>query len=352
MTTPRLTPWRPSSGIPLITDTFDAWASNGWTLEDSGTDTSGAWGANGAFAISDLFGSTLISSELTKTYTTDDDAAPLPANTLVVVRVGLSWSLGVGCPGGPGGQTVEFFGATANTVRGALPGPIFFDPNIREILILTRTSALGEIDLRVGVVNAVGSYDIAAGFVNVSISTLASELRDIFYDAGTLYIDGAAFSITRGGHAFDPGEEWEEYDFPGKRAPVEGLDEIVRCTPVIRTRCMLTGEYQMSVYRPDGTWADHATITGARTFTPANLGTVIAASRYLQNVIVVWPRSRGDYIAVHFPVAINRKYGMQGLDKDEGQIDVEFAARIPAGEPVTTVPYTIHTYAAGTAAPG
>jgi hypothetical protein len=185
-------------------------------------------------------------------------------------------------------------------------------------------------------------------FDNLRITVPAAELADIYYDAGVGYVAGNPLSITRGGGQFDPQEETEDYDFPGKCAPVEGLDEVVSVRPIIRTRFMLTGEYQFTIYRPGGTWADHASIEGARTYTPQAMRQALASGVYIRDFIFVWPRARGDYIAVHFPVALVKRYGMGSTDKDEGEIPVEVEARIPAGEPLTTVPYLIHTYAADT----
>lgn len=349
-------PIRGATAEPLLSDDFTAFASNGWVatgdavLVDDWFDDDdhillfaeylGFWANNPAVEQNPGARSTRI----TKTY------EGLPPNRLVAVQVGVAFY-------------AQDFGAAGKWVGMEVNGAKFEPnvtasgtgtPNIGLVTGVGRTNGDGEITIAFGVDNLTVSCDLHIFFDNLVITPMAAELADIFYDAGVLYVDGNGFSITRGGAAapFDPGEEWESYEFPGFRAPVEGCDELVRCRPTIRVRCMLTGEYQFTVYRPDGTWADHATIDGARVYTLAAMGAALSASKYPKNVIVVWPRQRGDYVGVHFPVALGRRFTMSSADKDEGGLDMEFEARIPAGEPLTTVPYRIVTYAENTEAVG
>ena len=132
--------------------------------------------------------------------------------------------------------------------------------------------------------------------------------------------------------------------------PVAGLDEVVRSKPVVRGNMMLTGEDQLSMYRPGGDWADADSAGGAsvgdssiRTFTPGQFRSALAGGAYLEHYSVIWKRLRGDYIAVEFPVALCTTYGIGSQDGDEGQIGVEIEARqANDGTPLSSIPYLIH----------
>jgi hypothetical protein len=168
------------------------------------------------------------------------------------------------------------------------------------------------------------------------------DFLDIIIDSAVLYADGAPLSVSRGGITFEPNEEWDDYPFPGKRMAVRRLREVARMSPVLRGNLMLTGERQLSAYRPGATWADHATIGGARTMTPGAMRTPLAVDDYLANVLCVWKRVRGDFIAVEFPIAICRKWSIGAGDNDEGTIPVEIeavASRPTGGAP----PFRVYT---------
>lgn len=355
--TPRLTPFPVGgSSVPLLTDDLTAWASNGWVatgdavIVDCWGDADhirlfvemlGFWGNNPEVEQSPGARST----RLTKTYGTADGLTP---NRFVIVKCDVAFY-------------AQDFGAAGKFV-GMYVNDATFAPNVAasgtvtpalgQIVGFGMTNGAGEIEIAFGCENITVSCDLHIQFDNIEFTTPAAELADIYYDAGAGYIANNPFSITRGGGQFDPQEEIDDYEFPGKRAPVQGCDEVVRCRPILRTRFMLTGEYQFQIYRPGGSWGDHASIENARTYTPDAMGAALANGVYIQDFVFVWPRQRGDYIAVHFPVALVRRYGMGSLDKDEGTIEVEIEARIPAGEPIATVPYRIHTYAAGTTTVG
>ena len=343
MTAARLTPFPLRSGTaPLLTDGFTGGPSDGWTETGvgplgggDGFDGGNGWGGTDELRlfIQQLgpMDPPVQSTKLSKTYT------GLPANTYVRVAVDVAWNyMDFGAAGKPVGMYVN---------------DVLFEPNTTpsgtglanngQCVGYGRTSSSGALEIGFGTENITGSCDILIAFDNLRVSRPAAELADIYYDAGVGYIAGNPFSITTGGISFDPGEVLEEYEFPGKRAPVEGCFEFASASPVLRTRFMLTGEYQFEVYRPGGTWSD-GELEGMRKYVMAALGAALTTG-YLDNFVAIWPRQRGDYIGVLFRKALCRKYGMGSTDKNEGGQDVEILGVIPAGEPLNTVPYELFT---------
>jgi hypothetical protein len=182
-----------------------------------------------------------------------------------------------------------------------------------------------------------------------SPTLIDADFGDIIIDSAVAWQSGDPTSITRGSLSFEPNEEWEHYDFPGKRMNRLLLTECVRSRPVVKGSMMMTGESQFLIYRPGGSWSNSASAggiitTGIRQFTPGAMRAALSEGDYLQNFIVIWKRQRGDFIAVEFPLALCTHYGITANDGDEGLIPVEFEARQEnAGTPKTSVPYLIHT---------
>jgi hypothetical protein len=173
-----------------------------------------------------------------------------------------------------------------------------------------------------------------------------AEFADIIIDSATLMVDGVELTISRGGWTFDPGEEWEDYDYPGKTMATVGARSLVRLKPVIKGTALLSGEDQISAFRPDGTWAAHSTIVGARTFTPNALRAYLTDADYLENVVCLWKRIRGDYIAVEFPVAVCGNWGIGATDNDEGTLQITIEAvqeNDGSGSTRTRIPYRVRT---------
>lgn len=351
--TARLSAIRLASGAAVLTDDFADWPGryaftgdallvDAWSLVQPQIEAEhlGLWGTpeteQSPF---------LRSTRATGTYGVADGLLP---NTFYFITIDTTWALGTGID-----LAASFVGVYVNDAGFRpvqLPGPPL-SPATIPLSAWGTTDSSGNLDVAFAVENVHPSFNINIVFGNLRMSTPAQEMADIFYDAGRVYVSGNQISITRGGVTFDPQEKWEDYEFPGKAAPVQGLDEVVESRPVLRTRMMLTGEYQFTVYRPGGTWSD-GVVSQSRTYTLPAMRAALATGFYLADVIAVWPRARGDFVAVHFPIALVRQYNMGSLDKDEGGLDIVFEARIPTGEPNTTVPYRLHTYASGTVTPG
>jgi hypothetical protein len=174
-----------------------------------------------------------------------------------------------------------------------------------------------------------------------------TDFGDIIVDSAVLIVEGVHFTCTRGGLSFDPGEEWEDFQFPGRTMNTKLCRELVKLKPTIKGNAMLTGEAQVSAYRPDGDWTDSGDV---RLFTPKALRTDLTALDYLQNVFCVWKRQRNDIIAVEFPWAICTSWGIGATDGDEGLIPIVIeAAQNPAsGTTKTRLSYRVHTLPADT----
>lgn len=337
-----LVPWDKVSPTVYLSETFDAWASNGWveTLEG---DPGSLWGANGHFAASAIGGSEVTSSKLVRTFGAGDG---LPPNALVRIAIGLDWNLGAGAPGGPG-PVVDglLFGGWVADEFQQLPGPALFSEGAGVLTWLARTNGSGELVVEVGAEGMVGTFNLDGAFNSIEVTSVIGDFADIIIDSAVLIVDGMQLTISRGGWSFDPGEEWEDYMFPGRTMNVKGCRELVRLKPTIRGSAMMAGEVQISAYRPDGTWADHATVAGARTFTPNALRSYLTSTDYLQHVFIVWKRLRGDYIAVEFPVGVCGGYSIGSQDGDEGlfPLTIEAVQDLSTGTTKTAVPYRIHT---------
>jgi hypothetical protein len=184
-----------------------------------------------------------------------------------------------------------------------------------------------------------------ARLVPFAPTTDVAEFADVIIDSAVLMVDGVQLTVSRGGGwKFDPGEEWEDYDFPGKTMATVGARSLVRLSPKITGTALLSGEDQISAFRPDGAWTAHASIAGARTFTPNALRAYL--TEYLENVICIWKRIRGDYIAVEFPFAVCGNWGIGSTDGDEGLIQITIEAvqdNDGTGSTRTRLPYRVRT---------
>lgn len=312
----------------VVDETFVGMFSNGWT--DLG---GGVLGANGEFALFD-FGVNIPEARAEKNF---GGFAP---GTLNTVRVNMSWT-----NASAGDPNVYSFGVWVNDEYQTLPSPGWLGGTAADLVFLARANGAGEINVKVGGINFLGSINVIGAFNAVSASTVSSEFGDIIIDSATLLVDGMQLTISRGGWAFDPGEEWEEFRFPGRTMNVRGCRELVSLKPTIKGNAMMAGEVQISAYRPDGTWSPHESIAGARTFTPNALRAYLSTGDYLQNVFIVWKRQRGDYIAVEFPVAVCAGYSIGAQDDDEGlfPLVIEAVQDLATGTTKTAVPYRIHT---------
>ena len=323
-----LVPFANTPPRTVLSEDFTNMFSNGWTDLAPGGDW---WGANGAWAIFG-FGTDVPEARAQKTLT------GFTPNTFNVIRVNMGWS-----NASAGDPDVYKFGAWINDVYQTLPAPGWLGGAAADLVFIAFADGSGNIDAKVGGTNFFGSINVIGSFNSIEGSTLSSEFADIIIDSATLIVNGMQLTASRGGWSFDPGEEWEDHSFPGKTMNTKGCRELVRLKPTIKGNAMMAGEVQISAYRPDGLWADHATIAGARTFTPNALRAYLG--EYLQNVFIVWKRQRGDYFAVEFPTAICGGYSIGSQDGDEGlfPLTIEAVQDLSTGTTRTAVPYRLHT---------
>ena len=314
----------------VINENFLGMFSNGWTDLAPGGDW---WGANGAWSVFG-FGTDVPEARAQKVF------SGLTPNALHVVRVTMTWS-----NASAGDPDVYRFGVWVNDEFGTLPAPGWLGGAAADVTFTARADSAGQIDVKVGGTTLFGSINVIGGFDAVEATTVVGEFADIIIDSAVLIVDGMQLTISRGGWSFDPGEEWEDHSFPGRTMNTKGCRELVSLKPTIKGNAMMTGEAQITAYRPDGTWADHASIAGARTFTPNALRAYLTSSDYLSNVFIVWKRQRGDYIAVEFPTAVCGSYSIGSQDGDEGLIPltIEAVQDLATGTTKTAVPYRIHT---------
>lgn len=276
------------------------------------------------------------STRLTKTIT------GLPANRIVTVTADVAfYRKGDGAAGKFVGMIVD--GTKSSPNVGPSGGIV---PNNGTVTGRGLTNGDGELTLAFGADDITVSCELLIFFSNITVEIppTSAELADIIIDSAVLIVNGLYLSISRGGISFDPGEEWTEYRFPGRTMNVVGCRELTALRPALRGSVMMFGETQILAYRPGGSWADHASIEGARTYTPGTLRTALSVFDYLQDVFCVWKRLRGDYIAVKFDWAIVSSYSIGANDNDEGlaSIVIEAAQRLTTGTTKTTVPYTLH----------
>ena len=171
------------------------------------------------------------------------------------------------------------------------------------------------------------------------------DFSDIILDSAVLVVGGVHLTATRGGLSFDPGEEWDDFVYPGRTMNTKACRELVRLAPTIKGTAMMTGEAQMSAFRPSGQWSDSEETENVRLFTPAAIRGDLTPADYLADVFCIWKRQRGDYFAVEFPFAISTSWSIGSADGDEGLLQIVIAAaQSPlAGTTKTRVPYRLHT---------
>lgn len=351
-------PWRSGAAGLIVDETFENWASKGWALQQSTEKVEPAsWFDDGSSSAAIVQGSVLFtwftggepdndpfvrSAYIEKTYT---GFAP---NQPVMVALTMRWSLGVGFPGGPGSAGGnEFFGAIANGERMGLSGPVFFGDGSGTVRAMVNADESGEIVVQCGVIGVHPSMNLDGAFYTITIGPPSSVQRYIVDTAG-LWANGYPISITRQGFAFDPQETYLEYDYPGKVGSVEGLEELDSMKPVLRGVFLFVGEYELSLYRPGGTWAAHATIPNARTYTLASFRAAIGSGISMANVLAVWRLSDGWFFGVEFMKGRCKRWGVHGADKNEGEIAVEVEALWAAGASRKSPPYRLHLYPPGT----
>jgi len=144
---------------------------------------------------------------------------------------------------------------------------------------------------------------------------------DVVLDSGQLYVGATVFGAFNGGLKFDPGVEYRNIEFDGKRSPITALD---RKTALMSTTNVLQIEPGATVVA-GGAW------TGSTSYMPKDAAGFLAAGDYLTDVRCVWLRGGGNFVQVRFPSALCTKYDITSQDGAEIAIAITIEARLDMG---------------------
>lgn len=167
--------------------------------------------------------------------------------------------------------------------------------------------------------------------------------HDILEGSGVLYVGSTPLSASRGGLSFDPAKEVRNVEFDGKRSAIKLLDRTIRVVPVISGTMIQAGQAQLTSYEAGATstFASATAVTGV--ITPKKAGLLYAAGDYITNLGLVFERlNNAGFIRLRFPTSLCRKYALKGTDGEEGEVAVEFEARLDmsvSGALINDLPY-------------
>lgn len=148
---------------------------------------------------------------------------------------------------------------------------------------------------------------------------------DVLMDTGVLWIGNAILGATRGAPNFDPGKEFSNIDFDGKRSDLLGLDRVDRYDPVLSGMLIEFDTPDLARFEPGSTSAG----TGTVVHTPKAAGTLFASGDYMTDLRLIFERgvNPGTFAAIHFPKALCTRYRVAGNKNDIALIEFEFRAR-------------------------
>lgn len=180
-----------------------------------------------------------------------------------------------------------------------------------------------------------------SGFNNATLP------QDVLLDSGLLLVNSAVpWGVSMGDLSFDPGKEWRQIEFDGKRSSIVGLDRIVMFDSKITGTIKEYSAAKLALLEPGAT---SNVAGGVTTITPKKAGSLFVAGDYLSNVRLAFPRGSGGYAWVKFPKAMCKKYdGIKGKDKDEATTQIEIYACLDMAVAADTdvAPYVIELAAA------
>ena len=163
---------------------------------------------------------------------------------------------------------------------------------------------------------------------------------DVLLDTGVLYIGTAVLGATRGAPRFDPGKQFSNIDFDGKRADIMGLDRVDRHEAMINCTLIEFDAADIAVLEPGMTSAG----TGTVVYTPKRAGTLHVSGDYITDLRLIFERgvTPSTYAAIHFPRALVTRYQPAGQKNDIALIEAEFRARLNMGsDNIADAPYKI-----------
>lgn len=168
--------------------------------------------------------------------------------------------------------------------------------------------------------------------------------QDVLIDSGVLYVGATVFGAFQGGLKFDPGIEYLNTTFDGKRSPVKGLDRKANQMPKITGTVIQLSTANVAQIEPGATVAASGAWAGSTSYAPKRSGTFLASGDYLTDVRAIWPRGAGGFVQVRFAAGLLTKYDVTSQDGQEVAIAVEVEARLDmsvSGANVGDAPYRI-----------
>lgn len=165
---------------------------------------------------------------------------------------------------------------------------------------------------------------------------------DVLIDSGVLYVGATVFGAFQGGLKFDPGIEYLNTTFDGKRSPVKLLDRKNNQMPKISGTVIQLSTANVLQVEPGATTT--AGWTGSTSYLPKRAGAYLASGDYLTDVRAIWLRGGGNFVQVRFPSALLQKYDITSQDGQEVAIAIEIEARLDmtvSGANVGDAPYRI-----------
>jgi hypothetical protein len=170
---------------------------------------------------------------------------------------------------------------------------------------------------------------------------------DVLVDSGVLYIGASVFGAFQGGLKFEPGVEYLNTTFDGKRSPVKLLDRKSNMMPKITGTMIQLSTANVGQIEPGATTATGW--TGSTSYAPKRAGLFLESGDYLTDVRAIWLRGNGSFVQVRFPSALCVTYDVTSQDGQEVAIAVELEARLDmsvSGANVGDAPYRIEYLAA------
>lgn len=167
--------------------------------------------------------------------------------------------------------------------------------------------------------------------------------EDMLVDAGVIYVDDPAnpgtpllLGASVDGFTWDPGKEFRETEFDGRRSPVVGGHRITGYQSVISGTMLEFSDAQIPIYEPGAVQTAGPPIL----FTPKEAGAFFAEGDYIANLWLFLQRGVAGYEKIALAHAICRKYQIVSKDKDECKVQVEFLGCVlPAN--LGAAPYVI-----------
>jgi hypothetical protein len=167
---------------------------------------------------------------------------------------------------------------------------------------------------------------------------------DVVLDSGVLYVGATVLGAFNGGLKFDPGVEYRNVEFDGKRSPLKALDRKTGFMPKISGTVIQLSTTNVGQLEPGATVVVGGAWTGSTSYMPKDAAGFLASGDYLTDIRAVWLRGNGEYVQVRFPSALCTKYDITSQDGAEIAIALEIEARLDmsvSGAQIGDSPYRI-----------